>query len=137
MEQKRTLSTATWRIMTGWRTAAAADKENAWGNKCLNLYRWEAELTFILIWYPACQRLIDKFSSLGSGSYDLKWTVVCVRFGLCFLLVPRQEQTQWFTVWEEKQSDQRICQNTSTWQTYYFSNINVYILFLDFRKRFM
>lgn len=100
--------------------------------KCLNLYRWKGQLTFILIWYTACQRLIDKFSSIWSGSYDLKRTVVCVRYGLCFLLMTRQEQTyfscQWFTLQEELISEYvktLTMFDTPTWQIHYFSNILV------------
>lgn len=82
-EQKRTVSTATWSIMTGCRTAAAEDRQKTrkclGKQKCLNLYSWQSQLTFNLIWYPAHQRLIDKFSSIGSGSYYVIRTNICAR----------------------------------------------------------
>lgn len=46
--------------------------------KCLNLYRWECHQNCILIWHTAHKSHIDKFSSVGSGSYYLKW-----KFDLC------------------------------------------------------
>lgn len=47
-EQKRTLSTAAWRIMTGYRTAAA-DQENAWGNRSVQTYIVVGKLPFTII----------------------------------------------------------------------------------------
>lgn len=71
MEQKRTLSTAPWTIMAG------VVRKCLGKHKSLNLYRREMQPVFTLIRSRACQRLIDKFSYIGSGSYDL----VCVRYG--------------------------------------------------------
>lgn len=85
-EQKRTPSTAAWRIMTVFRTAVE-DQENAWGNKCHLLLQVAKPTNFQpnMVWHTAFQIVIDKFCSIVSVSYCLKQA--CVRCGLCFHVV--------------------------------------------------